>query len=99
VVALVGPTGVGKSTFVSLIPRFYDVTAGAIYLDGKIFASCRYRICAVRSVLCCRMSFCFTAPYAKTSCLAIQPPHEEEIIAAAQIANAHEFHSSPAFWL
>jgi ABC-type multidrug transport system fused ATPase/permease subunit len=35
VVALVGPSGAGKSTLASLVPRFYDVTAGAVRVDGR----------------------------------------------------------------
>src|SRR5437868_12608551 len=52
VVAIVGPSGVGKSTLVNLLPRFYDVTAGRIPIDGKdirdlCLASRRKRIAIV----------------------------------------------------
>ena len=90
-VALVGPTGVGKTTLVSLIPRFYDVCSGSITLDGhdiryahggKLAATDQHRaagcVLVPRHV---RENILFGRPDAT----------EEQIIAAAQIANAHEF--------
>ena len=42
-VALVGSSGAGKTTLCSLIPRFYDVSGGAIYLDGKDIRNIRLK--------------------------------------------------------
>ena len=70
VLALVGPTGVGKSTLSMLIPRFYDVTEGAIMLDGRDVRTLRSRACASRSRSCCRRSSSSMGPSARTSCSA-----------------------------
>jgi ATP-binding cassette, subfamily B, bacterial len=64
VVALVGPTGVGKSTLVSLIPRFYDVKSGTIKLDGTN--------CEKTSASCYRMYSCSMARFATTFCSVTQ---------------------------
>jgi ATP-binding cassette subfamily B protein/subfamily B ATP-binding cassette protein MsbA len=91
VVALVGPTGVGKTTLASLIPRFYDVVEGKITLDGYdirdlTLKSLREQISIVRQEVflfhgTARENVIFGRPDAK----------EVDIIAATKIANAHEF--------
>ncbi len=91
VVALVGPTGVGKTTLASLIPRFYDVTAGSIRLDGHdlrdlTLASLRRQISIVLQDV-----FLFHGTVRENILFGRPDAHEEEIIEAAKIANAHEF--------
>jgi ATP-binding cassette subfamily B protein/subfamily B ATP-binding cassette protein MsbA len=91
VVALVGPTGVGKSTLVSLIPRFYDVCNGTITLDGHelsdlTLASLRQQISIVLQDV-----FLFHGNVRDNILFGRPNATEEEMIEAAKVANAHEF--------
>jgi ATP-binding cassette subfamily B protein len=91
VVALVGPTGVGKSTLVSLIPRFYDPTRGAITLDGcdlreYTLDSLRHQISLVLQDV-----FLFYGTVRENLLFGRPGATSEQMIAAAKAANAHEF--------
>ena len=90
-VALVGPTGVGKSTLVSLIPRFCDVTAGSITLDSRdireyTLESLRRQISVVLQDV-----FLFYGTVRENILFGRLDANEKEMIAAARAANAHEF--------
>ena len=91
VVALVGPTGVGKSTLVSLIPRFYDVTSGAIKLDGTDIRD--LDIDQLRNKISIVLQDVFLFHGTVRDNLLFGNPHakDEDIIEAAKVANAHEF--------
>jgi ATP-binding cassette subfamily B protein/subfamily B ATP-binding cassette protein MsbA len=91
VVALVGPTGVGKSTFASLIPRFYDITAGEILLDGIDLR--RYRLDGLRRQISMVLQdvFLFYGSVRENILFGRPDATDEEIISAAKVANAHEF--------
>lgn len=91
VVALVGPSGGGKSTLADLIPRFYDVSEGQITVDGTdlrdlTLASLRSQIAVVTQT-----TFLFNDTVRNN--IAYGMPHrpEEEIITAAKAAHAHDF--------
>ncbi len=90
-VALVGPTGVGKSTMVSLIPRFYDVTGGAILLDGQDIRSLTLTSLREQVAMVLQDVFLFHGTVRDNILFGRPEATEEEMIAAAQVANAHTF--------
>jgi ATP-binding cassette subfamily B protein/subfamily B ATP-binding cassette protein MsbA len=90
-VALVGPTGEGKSTIVNLLPVFYEVTAGRILVDGQdinrlSLASLREHISVVS-----QEAFLFNGTIRENILYGRLDATEDETQAAAQAANCHEF--------
>ena len=62
-IAIVGPTGAGKTTIINLIPRFYDVTGGAVLIDGLDVRDVTAEVAAhARSASCCRTPSCSAPP-------------------------------------
>ncbi len=90
-VALVGPSGGGKSTLADLIPRFYDPTSGAILIDGQDIRD--YTMESVRDKMgvVTQESILFNDTIFNNIAFNKTDATEEEVIAAAKIANAHEF--------
>ena len=90
-VALVGPSGVGKSTLCSLIPRFYDVLGGSVSIDGRdvrdvTLASLRRMVGVVQQDI-----YLFSGTVKENLLYGRPDASEAEVIAAAQAANAHDF--------
>ena len=83
-IALVGFSGVGKTTLCSLIPRFYEVNDGEILLDGIISGRLAYAPCVEISGLCSKTSICSPAQLPIISAMVNSTPVQEEIIAAAK---------------
>ncbi len=90
-IGLVGPSGAGKSTLINLICRFYDVSAGAILVDGtdvRSFPVEEYR----RNIgIVLQEPFLFYGTIAENIAYGRPNARREEIVAAARAARAHEF--------
>ena len=91
VVALVGPTGVGKSTLASLIPRFYDVVSGVIELDGHDIRDLTIESLRRQTSIVLQDVFLFHGSVRENILFGRPDASDDEMIAAAKIANAHEF--------
>lgn len=90
-VALVGASGVGKTTLCSLIPRFYEVDRGEILLDGKNIRDIRLRSLRGNIGIVQQDVYLFAGTVADNIRYGKLDASEEEIVAAAKKANAHDF--------
>lgn len=90
-VALVGPTGVGKTTLASLIPRFYDVTEGKVTLDGHDLRDLTLESLRRQISIVLQDVFLFHGTARDNILFGREDATEAEIIEAAKVANAHEF--------
>ena len=91
VVALVGPTGVGKTTLANLIPRFYDVCNGSITLDGHDLRDLTIKSVRQQISMVLQDVFLFHGTAGDNILFGRQNATRDEMIHAAKIANAHEF--------
>ncbi|ALS79353.1 multidrug ABC transporter ATP-binding protein [Planococcus kocurii] len=90
-VAFVGMSGGGKSTIVSLIPRFYDVTSGGIFMDGHDLRDVTTHTLRDQIGLVLQDSILFSDSVKANILMGKPEATDEEVIAAAKAANADEF--------
>jgi ABC-type multidrug transport system fused ATPase/permease subunit len=90
-IALVGPTGAGKTTIASLIPRFYEVSEGAVLIDGHDVRDVTQASLRQQFGLVPQDPFLFSGTIADNIRFGHPSASQEAIVAAAKLANAHEF--------
>jgi ATP-binding cassette subfamily B protein len=90
-VAIVGTSGAGKTTLCSLIPRFYDVSAGCILLDGQDIRHVTQRSLRAQIGIVQQDTYLFAGSVAENIGYGKRQASRAEIIAAAQKAHAHDF--------
>lgn len=91
IVALVGHTGAGKTTFVNLIPRFYDPDSGVIRLDGIDTKQIKIASLRAQIAVVLQETFLFSGTIRQNIAYGNLNASEEQIIAAARQAHAHDF--------
>jgi len=90
-IALVGQSGAGKSTLVDILPRFYDPSEGEVLIDG--IPHTHYKITDLRGLMgnVTQESILFNDTVFNNIAFGIAHANEQDVIAAAKIANAHDF--------
>lgn len=91
IVALIGPTGSGKTSLVNLLPRFYDVSNGAVRVDGVDVRQVDLVSLRRQIGIVLQTSLLFSATIRENIAYGRPDASLEEVIAAAQAAQAHEF--------
>lgn len=91
VIALIGPTGSGKTSLINLIPRFYDATQGAVLIDGHDVRDVDLVSLRKQIGIVLQTSLLFSESVAENIAFGRPTATDEEIIAAAKAAQAHDF--------
>jgi subfamily B ATP-binding cassette protein MsbA len=91
IIALVGPSGAGKTTLVNLIPRFYDITHGQILIDGVNLCDLQLYTLRSQTGIVPQETILFSGTIKDNIAYGKVNASLEEIIAAARAANAHQF--------
>jgi ATP-binding cassette subfamily B protein len=90
-IALIGPTGSGKTSLINLVPRFYDVSQGAVRVDGHDVRTLDLVSLRKQIGIVLQTSLLFSATIAENIAYGHPDATQEEIEAAARAAKAHEF--------
>ena len=90
-IAIVGPTGAGKTTIINLIPRFYDVTGGAVRIDGLDVRDVTAESLRKQIGLVLQDTFLFSTTVMENIRFGRPEATDEEVIAAAKLAHADTF--------
>ena len=91
VIALMGPTGSGKSSIINLIPRFYDPVEGRVRVDGVDVRELTLESLRGQIGIVLQEPFLFSATLAENIAYGRPDASQDEIEAAARAANAHDF--------
>lgn len=91
IVALVGPSGAGKTTFVNMIPRFYDPIQGAIRIDGYDLRDVKLHTLREQIGIVPQETLLFSGTIRDNILYGKLQATEQEVLAAAEAANAHQF--------
>ncbi|MBS4024646.1 MAG: ABC transporter ATP-binding protein [Clostridia bacterium] len=91
IIALVGPSGAGKTTLVNLIPRFYDICTGVITIDGVDIKQVKLASLRQHMGMVIQEPILFSGTVRNNLLYARDDLTEEEMIQAAKAANAHDF--------
>jgi ATP-binding cassette subfamily B protein/subfamily B ATP-binding cassette protein MsbA len=90
-IALVGPTGSGKTTLVNLLPAFYEISAGCILIDGRNIAEVPLESLRSHLSVVSQEAFLFNGTVRENILYGKLDASAEELMAAARAANCHEF--------
>ena len=90
-IALVGPTGAGKSTLVNLLPAFYVATAGRVLIDGRAVSGLSLEELRAQISIVSQEAFLFNGTVRENILYGRLEATEAELVAAATAANCHEF--------
>ncbi len=91
IIALVGASGAGKSTLVDLLPRFYDVSFGGIFIDGMNIKNFKIRDLRSLMGIVSQEAILFNDTIYNNIVFGLPQVNEADVIQAAKIANAHDF--------